>query len=122
MDIEQIWKRGAVYLTVSSALFVLILSDKFDVSGSETKFVFVGLIISVIWFINSSLTCYWIWVWRCELQKIDADVNPYQSFSRRETKGHWLFSLLSRPQLYAACLPAIFVAVWLDLWVTSMAR
>lgn len=119
MDIEQIWKRGIVYLTISSALVALISSNNFKLGGPRILFIGFGLSISLIWLINSILSHRWISVWRCHLTRIDANINPYRSFSDGEAKASRVLSLLSRPQFYAVILPAMFVVIWLSLGVAD---
>lgn len=119
MDIEQIWKRGIVYLTISSALVALISSDHFRLEGPRILFIGFGLSISVIWLINSILSHRWISVWRSHLTRIDTHINPYKSFSEGEAKRSRVRSLLSRPQFYAVILPAMFVLIWLSLGIAD---
>lgn len=116
MDIEQIWKRGTVYLTISSALFALISSKDFVSDVSKSIFVLFGLVISGVWFINAVLSYRWIGVWRRHLVRIDSEINPFRSFSEGEGSEHWLWSHVKRPQTYALALPLASIILWANLW------
>jgi hypothetical protein len=113
MDIEQIWKRGAIYLTVSSALLGLVSSDYFKHGTLKINFSYVGIALSLVWLANAGVSCYWIKQWKDELKRIDKKINPYKSFTFRETISNRVCSVLLRPHNHAIVLPIVFVIIWI---------
>lgn len=119
MDIEQIWKRGAIYLTINSAAIGLIASGQIKYHIPSQALSMTGVLCASAWLFNALLSHRWIKIWRTELVEIDKDINIYAPFYKQEVIDSPILSTLLRPQISAIMLPLIFIFVWLNIDVIN---
>ena len=123
MDVEQIWKRGSVFLAISSGLIALLSSGEYKSDFlPKIYYILFGFIISLAWCITSWKSHVWITVWRNKLVELDKYTNPLRSFSDGEMVKGNAKAHLHRPQTYAAILSTIFAFFWFCILLAEISR
>jgi hypothetical protein len=120
-DFQLFWQRTNFFLLADSGLLGFFVSKVLDHPVSSQSFSVLacvsGALLSIIWLLVSLSSIYWIDTWRRQVIIIDADVNPYRSFSVGEeldTQQQWFRQNL-RPEVVSAWLPVLFFVVWIFL-------
>lgn len=122
LDVEQIWKRGSVFLTISSAMIAFRASGQYqDAHIADWAFHFAAIIMSLVWLVSSMVSLHWVRYWREQVRKLDLELKIGRSFSHQRFDSGG-FRWLARPQTYAVVLASLFLALWLGVAVASLSQ
>jgi hypothetical protein len=117
LDVEQIWKRGTVFLTISSALIAFRYTAQFkDSNIPAALFRLTGLSLTAVWLASAYVSLFWIRHWRAKVQQYD-DPHPEHEIFNYENVKPELPIWPNRPQAFAVVVPGLYLALWLLILV-----
>ena len=125
MDVQAVWARATVFMTINGALFALYGSDYLSKEPQARAVISVfSLLLCAVWTLSQCVTTMWLRDWRYALCELDKDIVFKGGFGRvfynTEPHSHLVqngqvpkkFHHRVRPQHLGIALAALVFLLW----------